>query len=156
MKLYCNGSFVVDPWRHVADGAVIPIEGRAIVTLARWRAEQAALAALGVPLGVRVEPAEAIDPSADDLARLALIALAFPKFTDGRAYSKARLLREQFGYRGLLRAVGEVLLDQMPLMLRCGFDAFEISHAATERALARGHLPAIANANALNALPDAQ
>ena len=54
-----------------------------------------------------------------------LIVLNFPKFTDGRAYSQARLLRERLGYRGGLRATGAVLLDQLPFMLRCGFDSFE-------------------------------
>ena len=56
----------------------------------------------------------------------ALVALDFPKFRDGRAYSYARLLRERYGFRGELRAVGEVLLEQLFFMLRTGFDAFEI------------------------------
>jgi uncharacterized protein (DUF934 family) len=54
-----------------------------------------------------------------------LIVLNFPKFTDGRAYSQARLLRERLGYRGELRATGAVFLDQLPFLLRCGFDSFE-------------------------------
>ncbi len=54
-----------------------------------------------------------------------LIVLNFPKFTDGRAYSQARLLRERLGYRGGLRATGAVFLDQLPFLLRCGFDSFE-------------------------------
>ncbi|MBM3643207.1 MAG: DUF934 domain-containing protein [Alphaproteobacteria bacterium] len=61
----------------------------------------------------------------DGLARLELIALHFPKFNDGRAYSQARLLRGRMGYRGELRATGDVLRDQLPFMLRCGFDSFE-------------------------------
>jgi uncharacterized protein (DUF934 family) len=81
---------------------------------------------------------------ADDLDRLSIIALNFPKFTDGRSYSKARTLREQHGYKGEIRATGDVLLDQVPLMLRCGFDALEITNAPTIRALERGHLPAVA------------
>jgi uncharacterized protein (DUF934 family) len=66
-----------------------------------------------------------------------LIVLDFPKFTDGRAYSQARLLRERLGYRGELRATGAVFLDQLPFMLRCGFDSFESSQKGFAEALAR-------------------
>ena len=141
-RLWRNGRFVADDWRMVSGDEAVPVSGRAIISLSRWRQEQPNLAALGVPIGIRVEPAEAIDPETDDLARLGVIALVFPKFTDGRAYSTARRLRE-WGYRGEIRATGDVLIDQLPLMLRAGFDAFEISHAATIRALETGTLPAI-------------
>ena len=67
---------------------------------------------------------------AADLHRFDLIALEFAKFTDGRAYSQARLLRERHGFTGELRAVGEVLRDQLTFMLHCGFDSFSV---ATER-----------------------
>jgi uncharacterized protein (DUF934 family) len=70
-----------------------------------------------------------------------LIALNFPKFSDGRAFSTARLLREKFGYRGELRAVGNVLSDQIPFMRRVGFDAFGVSHAPTRRALGAASWP---------------
>ena len=70
-----------------------------------------------------------------------LIVLNFPKFTDGRAYSQARLLRERLGYGGGLRATGAVFLDQLPFLLRCGFDSFEVSNEPTLRALKRGSLP---------------
>ena len=143
MRLYKNGEFIADTWTHVADTDALLIGGQAIVSLKRWRAEQLPLAGLGVPLGLRIEAGEAIEPATDDLARLAVIALAFPKFSDGRSYSKARALRERVGFRGELRAIGEILLDQIPLMLRCGFDAFEIGHSPTIRALERGHLPAL-------------
>ena len=66
-----------------------------------------------------------------------LIVLNFPKFTDGRAYSQARLLRERLDYRGELRASGAVLLDQLPFMLRCGFDSFESDQRGFGEALAR-------------------
>ena len=144
MRLYKNSAFVTDGWQHVADGDALPLAGKAIVSLARWRAEQPALVAAGLPVGVRIEPAEAIEPLADDIARLAVIALSFPKFTDGRSYSKARALREQLGFKGELRAVGEVLIDQVALMLRCGFDAFEITNEPTIRALVRRPLPSLA------------
>ena len=70
-------------------------------------------------------------------------ALAFPKFSDGRAFSTARLLRDKHGYAGELRAAGNVLADQIPFMRRVGFDAFEVTHAATRRALAEGRIPEV-------------
>jgi uncharacterized protein (DUF934 family) len=71
------------------------------------------------------------------LAGVKLIVLNFPKFTDGRAYSQARLLRERLGYTGELRATGAVFLDQLPFLLRCGFDAFESDQKGFGEALAR-------------------
>jgi uncharacterized protein (DUF934 family) len=73
----------------------------------------------------------------DKLAGVKLITLNFPKFTDGRAYSQARLLRERLGYAGELRATGAVFLDQLPFMLRCGFDSFESEQKGFAEALAR-------------------
>ncbi len=142
-RLWNGTRFVSDAWRTIADADPFPIEGRAIVSVQRWRLSQEQLAAHGVPVGVRVEPAEAIDPETDDLGRLAVVALVFPKFSDGRAYSMARTLREVVGYRGEIRATGDVLLDQLPLMLRCGFDAFEIVNAATITALEKAPIPAV-------------
>jgi uncharacterized protein (DUF934 family) len=72
-----------------------------------------------------------------DIDRLELIVLHFPKFTDGRAYSQARLLRGRLGYRGELRATGNVLRDQLPFLLRCGFDSFDSEQAGFGEALAR-------------------
>ena len=142
-RLWNGQRFVPDAWRTIADADPFPIEGRAIVSLKRWRADQEVLAAHGVPVGIKIDVAEAIDPAADDLGRLAVIALVFPKFSDGRAYSTARNLREVVGYRGEIRATGDVLLDQLPLMLRCGFDAFEIVNAATIAALEAAPVPAV-------------
>ncbi|RUQ38483.1 MAG: DUF934 domain-containing protein [Candidatus Competibacteraceae bacterium] len=116
---------VEDHWQHVADEAELPA-GPVIVSLARWRKERATLLARSAPVGIRlpntVDPAELVE----ELPRLALVALEFPKFADGRAHSQARLLRERYGYRGELRAVGDVLRDQLAFMARNGFDAFEL------------------------------
>jgi uncharacterized protein (DUF934 family) len=76
---------------------------------------------------VRVDPEDELSDAAKLLPKVALVAINFPKFGDGRGYSKARLLRERFGFKGELRAVGEVLADQLQYMLRCGFDAFELA-----------------------------
>jgi phosphoadenosine phosphosulfate reductase len=72
---------------------------------------------------------------AADLGRFASIAIAFPGFNDGRGYSSARLIAERFRYQGEIRAVGDVLMDQVPLMHRCGINAFVVTHAPTRKAL---------------------
>ena len=92
------------------------------------------------PLGLLIGAGEKIDDIAADLGRLALIALDFPKFSDGRAFSTARLLREKHGYAGELRAVGNVLSDQIPYTRRVGFDTFEVTHEPTRRALLDGRI----------------
>lgn len=78
-----------------------------------------------------------VEDLAPHVGRLRLIVLNFPKFSDGRAYSQARLLRGRMGYRGELRATGGVLIDQIPFMLRCGFDSFESEQKGFEEALAK-------------------
>ena len=144
-RIWHHGAFVVDQWRHIGDAEPVPARARVIVSLGRWRAERTTLESHADAIGVRLEPAEAIDATSDGLQRLALVVLPVPKFSDGRSYSTARRLR-QAGYRGEIRATGDVLLDQIPLLLRSGFDAFEITHAATQSALERGTLPAVTRA----------
>lgn len=141
-RLWKNGQFVVDPWHVLPAESAWPAAGHAIVDLARWRREKDQIRALGGAAGVYVGMANDLDPASEDVAGLQLLALAFPKFSDGRAYSQARRLREA-GFTGELRAVGDVLLDQLPLMLRAGFDAFEVTHVATIDALEAQALPAI-------------
>ncbi len=99
-------------------------EGGAIVPLAVWQARRDELLArggFGVWLAGDQDPVEI----ADELAGLKTIAIHFPKFADGRGYSLAALLRSRLGYRGELRAIGEVLRDQFDYLARCGFDALQ-------------------------------
>jgi phosphoadenosine phosphosulfate reductase len=142
MALWKNGAFVGDTWRTIAEGEDIPPAGHVIVPLDWWLQEREAFKDSNAPFGVRVEPGVDIEAYAGDLNRFAVIALAFPKFNDGRAFSTARLLRQRFGYRGELRAVGDVLADQMQMMERCGIDAFDISDPMTERLLRERGAPA--------------
>jgi uncharacterized protein (DUF934 family) len=116
-----------DGYVLVADDAELPAQGDVIVGLKRFLAEQAALRARGGKVGVRIDPEDEVSEAQRALATADLVALSFPKFGDGRAYSKARLFRERFGYKGELRAVGEVLADQLQYMSRCGFDAFALA-----------------------------
>jgi phosphoadenosine phosphosulfate reductase len=115
-------------------------QGAVIVTKKRWFAEKPDLDRRNAPLGLLLAAGETVDDLAGDLSRFAIIALDFPKFSDGRAFSTARLLREKHGYAGELRAVGNVLADQIPFMRRVGFDTFEVINAPTRRALASARM----------------
>jgi phosphoadenylyl-sulfate reductase (thioredoxin) len=126
MPLLKHGAVVEDRWRRLADDAPPPGDEPVIVSLARLRADRA-LAGRNRPLGLALKNIEPVHALAGELDRFDLIALEFPKFTDGRAYTQARILRERLGFTGELRATGQVLPDQLLFMQRCGFDAFEIA-----------------------------
>ena len=111
--------------------AAIPGNGPVILSLARFQEEGDALISGGRQVGVRIASNESIEDLAYDLPRLALVALEFPKYRDGRAYTSARLLRERFGYSGEIRAVGDVLREQAGFMVRCGIDAFEVADGSS-------------------------
>jgi uncharacterized protein (DUF934 family) len=117
-------ALIEDRYQRLEEGAPIPAEGAILVSLARFVAERSALLARNAPLGVWLASNEKPAALAGDLDRLALVALDFPVFSDGRAFSSARLLRERYGYKGELRAIGDVLCEQLPFMLRSGFDTF--------------------------------
>ena len=117
-----------DRWTLLRDArtlADVPEGVPAIVPLPLWRAERAALVDRG-DVGVWLAPSDDPAELASDLAQLPLIAVDFPQFTDGRGYSTARLLRDKHGYQGELRAIGDVLRDQLFALAQCGFDAFAI------------------------------
>ncbi len=80
---------------------------------------------------MRIEPNEQVEELAADLPRIAVVALAFPKFQQGQGYSSARILRERYGYVGELRAVGDVLREQARFMVRCGIDTFEVADGSS-------------------------
>jgi uncharacterized protein (DUF934 family) len=126
MALVKNGELVTSSFVDASGAEAIPAAGPVIVSLDQWKAHRDELIERGAPLGIRLRSDQPPELIADDLARFDVVALEFPKFRDGRAYSYARLLRERYGFRGELRAVGEVLLEQLFFMLRTGFDAFEI------------------------------
>ena len=132
--IWHDGVFNRDAWMTAGDAEALG-DDPVIVTKARWLAERAQLAGRQAPIGLRLDPGESLDDIAPDVQRFALIALSFPKYSDGRAFSTATLLREKYGYRGELRAIGNVLNDQIPLMARVGFDSFAVSHVPTRVAL---------------------
>ena len=137
MPLFRETGIVEDPWQKLDDDAAVPADGMVLVGFKRWREARAALLARRGPVGVALANTDAVETLASDTARLDLIALHFPKFSDGRAYSQARLLRERLDYQGELRATGNVLQDQAHFMLRCGFDSFESEQKGFGEALAR-------------------
>jgi uncharacterized protein (DUF934 family) len=140
--LWRNGRFEADEWSTVADDEAVP-DGPAVLPLARFLAEREALAGRNAPLGVLVAPGESIEALTPHLAEVALVVLPFPKFSDGRSLSKARLLRERHGFGGEIRATGDVLIDQMPLMRRCGIDVYEVENPVTRRQLTDGKWPEV-------------
>ena len=127
-----------DAFVNVADEDAIPETGDVILSLARFEAEgDALLSSNSRRVGVRIESDQEVEVLAYDLPRIAVVALAFPKYRDGRAYTSARLLRERFKFEGQIRAVGDVLQEQAGFMVRCGFDAFEPADGATPEAWTR-------------------
>jgi uncharacterized protein (DUF934 family) len=136
MPLVKSGKLSGDAFVHIADDAPIPGEGAVLIPAARFLDEAEALSHRGGPTGVIWPNNRDIDELVPHLDRLAVVALVFPSFRDGRAYSQARLLRERHGYRGELRATGQVLRDQFVFMLRAGFDAFEVKKQTDAEAFA--------------------
>jgi len=139
--IWRDGAFHPDAWiRHTPDSALLAGDYPLLVPLAAFLAEPHRFLAHEGPLGVQVGSGESVAELEPHLSKLSMIALAFPKFSDGRSYSAARLLRERLGFKGGLRAIGDVLHDQIPLMRRCGIESFEVSHAPTRTALLAGKL----------------
>jgi uncharacterized protein (DUF934 family) len=136
MQLVKGGRIVEDAFARVADDAPVPDRLPVIVSAARFLADADAFARRDAPTGVIWPNDRKVGELAPHLARLALVALVFPVFKDGRAFSQARLIRERYGYGGELRATGQVLRDQFLFLLRAGFDAFEVSKDADAAAFA--------------------
>jgi uncharacterized protein (DUF934 family) len=134
MPLVKNGKIATDIFFHVADGAELPGDGPVLVSAARLLEDPDALLKRAGKVGVIWPNNRDIDDLVPHLDRLALVALVFPSFRDGRAYTQARLLRERHGFEGELRATGQVLRDQFVFMLRAGFDAFDVRKQADAEA----------------------
>lgn len=116
---------VDDHWQHLADDAALPPGGDITVSMARWDKERDALRNHGGKVGVRLPNTVDVQEITLNTTDIPLICLEFPAFGDGRAFTQARLLRERLGYKGELRAIGDVVRDQMYYMQRCGFDSYE-------------------------------
>ncbi|MGY6707521.1 MAG: DUF934 domain-containing protein [Rhizobiaceae bacterium] len=135
--LWTRGGFREDAWTRIGSpDEAVPGESQ-IAPLEVWLAlngnERAGM-------GVHLAPGEALDAIVEHLAEIPLISLGFPAFSDGRGFSKAELLRSRHGYEGEIRASGDVLIDQIPHMLRTGFDSFEIVNETALKRLEQGRV----------------
>jgi len=132
-----------DSWLLLPDSEIAGPAPHRLLTLAQWEAVRDAWRD-DVPVGVLLPNTADVEELAVDLPRIALIALEFPKWVDGRAYSQAHVLRARLRYAGEVRATGEVVVDMMPLLERSGFDAVVLREgerrSSAERAL--GFFPA--------------
>jgi uncharacterized protein (DUF934 family) len=136
MPLVKGGRIVADDFIRVEDGAELPATGKILVPAARFLADHGEYIGRDGAVGVVWPNDKNIAELAPHLDKVALIALVFPAYKDGRAYSQARLLRERYGYRGELRATGQVLRDQFLFLQRAGFDSFEVTKASDAAAFA--------------------
>src|ERR1700709_1105242 len=134
MPLVRGGKITPDRLIHLADDAEIPAAGAVLITAPRFLENPETLVQRAERTGVIWPNNRDVDDLVAYLDRLAVVALVFPTFRDGRAYSQARLLRERHGFKGELRATGQVLRDQFVFMLRAGFDAFEVIKQADAEA----------------------
>ena len=140
-KIWNESGFVTDdPWIVETEETKAGSNEKAILGLDDFLAKTDETG-----LGVLINPADDVRRLEGHQDRLALVAVAFPAFNDGRAFSHASLLRSRLGFKGEVRAVGDVLIDQIPLMLRCGIDSFAVSNATALKRLAENRLPGIDN-----------
>jgi uncharacterized protein (DUF934 family) len=137
MPLVENGKVVEDRYIRVADDAPLPEGVPVIVSAKRFLGDADALSSRDCSLGVAWPNDRRVTELKPWLGHLGLIALDFPKFRDGRAYSQARLLRESMGFSGTLRATGDVLRDQFTFLVRAGFDSFDVKKPADAAAFAK-------------------
>ncbi len=127
MGLIRDGRLAPDPFTDATRLEELPTGVPLIVSLEQWQAHRDALLARGTPLGIRLRSDQSPARIADDLAHVAVVALEFPRYRDGRAYTHARILKERLGYTGEIRAVGDVLQEQLHFMQRCGFNTFDVA-----------------------------
>ncbi len=137
MPLTTVDGFTPDSFAMLSDEAPLPDDGGAIVSLERFGRERDQLVARNAPIGVKLRSDQSPELLGEDLHRLSVVALEFPKFRDGRAFSWARLLRTRLGFRGEVRAVGDFLYDQIAYQRRVGFDAWDLPDHVTAQAFQR-------------------
>lgn len=143
-KIWKETGFVTDdPWVIETEEVKAGSNERPILDLADFLERMAEPD--DTTYGVLVQPADDVRTLAPYLEYVELIAVSFPAFNDGRAFSHASLLRTRLGFAGEIRAVGDVLIDQIPLMLRCGIDSFAVTNATALKRLEEGRLPGIPN-----------
>jgi len=141
--IYKDGEFVEENWVAAEAETGTAAAGDVLVPLKLFLAEADAWLARGGKTAVIIEAGDDVEQVSPYLDRLALVAVDFPSFADGRGFSAARVLREQIGYKGDIRAVGKYILDQVPLARRCGVSSFDISKPEVLKALKAGEWPEV-------------
>lgn len=136
-------SVASDPFVNLVDDQPLPVEGGAIVSLTRFRKDRDALLARNAPIGVRLNADETPEELGDDVHRLSVVVIVFPKFRDGRGFSWARILRTRLNFTGEVRAGGDFLYDQISYLVRTGFDAFESNFTLEDFARALSEMSAV-------------
>jgi len=127
MKIIKDKKIIEDSWTHITDEENIS-NGDITVSLARWKKDKPALTSHQGNIGVRLSSADKVEDIASDLSDIPLMALEFPAFTDGRGFTHARLLRDQYAYKGEIRAMGSYMPDQAFYLSRVGVDAFQLEN----------------------------
>lgn len=140
-RLWTPEGFRDDGWIHAEDAGALAGNSRVILSLPAFlELDPQQREAAKERLGVLLQPGDQLESIVDLLDQLSLVALAFPAFNDGRSFSKAELLRSRHGFDGAVRATGQVLIDQLPHMLRVGFNEFEVSHPVLLKRLEAGQV----------------
>ncbi len=121
MQIIKDKAIIEDNWTHYSGEGDLP-EGNLIVSLDLWQEMDFS----GRNIGLQLEPDDMLSDIKDDLHHFDLIAINFPTFADGRGYSMAKILRDRLGYKKEIRAVGDIMRDQLFYLQRCGFNAYEI------------------------------
>lgn len=143
-RLWTPAGFREDEWTHAENAEELAGNGRFILPLQAFLAlDPGRRTSAKERLGVLLQPGDRLEAIAGLLDQLSLVALAFPAFNDGRSFSKAELLRSRHRFEGRVRATGQVLIDQLPHMLRVGFDEFEVSHPVLIQRLESGDVGGI-------------
>ena len=127
MKIIKDKQIIEDSWTHLADSDEIT-NGDITVSLSRWKKEKAELGDRQGNIGIRISPTDTVEDIATDLKNVKLVAVEFPAFTDGRAFSHARILRSRYGFEGEIRAIGNFMPDQVFYLTRVGVNAFQLKN----------------------------
>ncbi|QPC90857.1 DUF934 domain-containing protein [Mesorhizobium sp. INR15] len=139
-RLWTPRGFQEDDWAHAENADALSGNGRFILPLQAFLdLDPEVRRSAKERLGVVLQPGDQLEKIAGLLDQLSLVALAFPAFSDGRSFSKGELLRSRYQFEGAIRATGQVLIDQLPHMLRLGFDEFEVSHPVLLKRLEEGN-----------------
>ncbi|WP_310621492.1 DUF934 domain-containing protein [Flexibacterium corallicola] len=139
-EIYKNGSILPDEWEVLEDDAQLPVDGNVIVSFQRYFKEKGQLKQYHLSLGVIISPGDDVSELQEELETLQLVAVDFPGFADGRGFSSARILREEMGFTGEIRASGQFILDQISMLTRCGVNSFALDNPHLRKDLEAGNL----------------